>query len=73
MTERSPTRDSGEHVPLISMRLTEWIETKSELNALQAAVKHAYEILCSGNLPHSARESNARRVLRQALGNQNEQ
>ena len=35
-------------------------------NRLKAAIDEAYTILCSGNPPCSAREANARNVLRQA-------
>lgn len=43
-----------------------------EVKRLREAIEGAYCILCNGNPPHSARESNARRVLRQALGNQDD-
>jgi hypothetical protein len=33
--------------------------------ALRQAINRAYSVLCSGNPPHSPREANARRILRQ--------
>jgi len=37
-----------------------------EIERLQTAINEAYRIMCSGKPPHSARETNARRVLRLA-------
>lgn len=37
-----------------------------ERDRLLAAINEAYRIMCSGKPPHSAREVNARRVLRLA-------
>jgi hypothetical protein len=37
-----------------------------DIERLQTAINEAYRIMCSGKPPHSARETNARRVLRLA-------
>lgn len=42
------------------------MDASDELARLRAAINEAYRIMCSGTPPHSAREVNARRVLRLA-------
>jgi cell division protein FtsB len=41
----------------------------ARVEQLQTAINEAYRIMCSGKPPHSARETNARRVLRLAGAN----
>lgn len=45
----------------------------AEIQRLQTAINEAYRIMCSGKPPHSARETNARRVLRLAGVTEKEQ
>lgn len=53
------TEPSGCPIPGACSALT-------EIDRLQTAINEAYRIMCSGTPPHSARETNARRVLRLA-------
>lgn len=43
------------------------LRVKAQRDVLAKALRDAYAILCAGKPPHSARESNARRVIRAAL------
>lgn len=58
------------HPQLAKDLRSEWQVPPLPDKAKWADVQRAYYILCSGKPPHSARESNARRALRQALASQ---
>lgn len=51
---------------LVTSALHEIERQAAEIERLQTAINEAYRIMCSGTPPHSARETNARRVLRLA-------